>query len=149
MKVGPWGSGFPPHDRRGIWPNPWKEELSQGGRYSFRLSLTGPAAPSQAPHTALQLLAPFAWSQHRRFSVACLAQPPAWVAQLLGQPGSASRGVLEVGGGRLSCISVPTPPHPFPAFQPVDSHFLHPEYKDQATSGSLPHRGSMRFSPHS
>lgn len=34
---------------------------------------------------------------------------------------------------------------PLPGFQPVDSHFLHPEYKDQATNGSLPHRESMGF----
>lgn len=34
---------------------------------------------------------------------------------------------------------------PLPGFQRVDSHFLHPEYKDQATGGSLPHHGSKGF----
>ena len=34
---------------------------------------------------------------------------------------------------------------PLPGFGPVDSHFLHPEFKDRAASGSLPHYGNMEF----
>lgn len=34
---------------------------------------------------------------------------------------------------------------PLPGFGLVDSHFLHPEFKDWADSGSLPHYGSVGF----
>lgn len=67
------------------------------------------------------------------------------MAQPLGDQGQRPEAFYRWQEGTVEEGGCPGYVPPLPGFQPLDSHFLHPEYKDQATSGSLPHHGSVGF----
>lgn len=147
----------------GACPRPAGERGPPPGRGSGVLPLASLRAEEVAKHLLEGRAASGLWAapRHAPTSASCLPRlspqtrilplphvPATWVGDAASATPrwSAPRSFVEVAGeAGVGGEAVYLPP--LPGFGPVDSHFLHPEYKDQATRGSLPHPRSMGFSP--